>query len=425
MGNQHELEMYFDRLWPICRSITGEGVRQTLHVLSEIHPIQVHEIPSGTQVLDWTIPREWSIRDAFIEKPDGTRIARFSVNNLHVVNYSMPIDEWVDYDVLKNHVHTVPHMPDAVPYITSYYKESWGFCMAQKEWDSLDRNARYRVYINSTLKEGSLTYGEIVLPGNSDEEVFFSTYVCHPSMANNELSGPLVAIFLARLLSQLPERRFTYRFVFIPETIGAIAYLSKHGSHLKEHVKAGLVVTCAGDKGAFHYKRSRSGSAEIDRIVEHVLAHESTNPVIYDFAPDGSDERQYCSPGFNLPVGSLMRTPYYRYKEYHTSLDNKDFISFEALDGSIRMYARVCELLEWNRRYINQFPFGEPQLGKRGLYPEVLPPGGSREYVDNLLYLLNFSDGTYDLVDIAKRRGVFALNLVPVIRACLEKGVLK
>lgn len=425
MDIRNELEMYFDRLWPICRSITGEGVRETLKILSEVHPIQVHEVPSGTQVLDWVIPKEWNIRDAYIEKEDGTRIAQFSVNNLHVVNYSAPINKWVDYDELRRHVHTIPSMPEAIPYITSYYKERWGFCLSHIEWEKLDTQERFRVFIDSEFKQGSLTYGEIIVPGSSSNEVFFSTYVCHPSMANNELSGPLATVFLARAIAQLPQRKYTYRFIFIPETIGAVAYLAKHGEYLKKNLHAGLVVTCVGDNGAFHYKRSRIGTSQIDRVAEHYLAHNAVQPVIYDFAPDGSDERQYCSPGFNLPVGSLMRTPYYRYKEYHTSLDDKSIMSFDAMSKTVAAFAEVCELLEWNDCYINQFPFGEPQLGKRGLYPDVLAPGDTRAYVDNLLYLLNFSDGQHDLIEIARKRGVYAKQLIPVLRACLEKGVLK
>jgi len=419
-----EIEKYFDRLWPICRSITGKGVRESLAILQEIIPLTVHEIPSGTTVLDWTVPKEWNINEAYIELKNGQRIADFKENNLHIVSYSTPFKGEISYEELKAKVHTIPDMPKAIPYITTYYKERWGFCMSQEQWDALDPNDTFKIHIDTTLEPGSMSYGELVLPGETDEEIFFSTYICHPSMANNELSGPLVTAFLYRQLAQLPKRRYTYRFIFIPETIGAIAYLDKHGAHLQRKMKAGYVVTCVGDPGKFHYKRSRRGNSEADRAAEHFLQHCGSEFHAKDFVPDGSDERQYCSPGFNLPVGSLMRTSYYLYKEYHTSFDNKDFISFEAMRGTVEAYVQVCRILELNRRYKNLFPYGEPQLGKRGLYPDFVAPGGRRDYLDNLLFLLNFSDGENDLLDIARKRGRSALEFEDIIRRCREAGIL-
>lgn len=418
------LEAYFDRLWPICRSITGNGVRDSLRILQELMPLHIHEVPTGTKVLDWTVPNEWNIRAAYIERQDGTRIADFSENNLHIVNYSTPFQGEVSYEELRNHVHTIPHMPKAVPYITSYYKERWGFCMSQETWDSLSPDERFRVVVDSELKPGSLTYADMVLPGETSDEIFFSTYICHPSMANNELSGPLAAAALYQKLAAMPRRRYTYRFVFVPETIGAICYLQQYGDHLKEAMKAGFVLTCCGDDGAFHYKRSRALNTLVNKVTEHHLRFKHTDAVVQPFRPDGSDERQYCSPGFNLPVGSLMRTPYYQYAQYHTSDDNKSFISFEALIGTAEAYFELCQLLEWNLCYTNLFPYGEPQLGKRGLYPEVLGPGDRRDYVDSLLFLLNYSDGAHDLLDIAELRGVHASQLIPIVQKCLEAHVL-
>lgn len=419
-----EIELYFDRLWPICRSITGNGVRESLAILQELVPLTIHEIPSGTSVLDWTVPKEWNIRDAYIELGSGKRIAQFKKNNLHIVSYSTPFDGKVTYEELKARVHTIPDMPNAIPYITTYYKERWGFCMSQEEWDSLDPNDSFHVHIDTTLEPGSMSYGEVVLKGETEEEIFFSTYICHPSMANNELSGPLVTAFLYKQLAQLKKRRYTYRFIFIPETIGAIAYLAQHGEHLRTKMKAGYVVTCVGDEGKFHYKRSRRGNSEADRAAEHFLKHCGGDFHAKDFVPDGSDERQYCSPGFNLPVGSLMRTSYYLYKEYHTSFDNKNFISFEAMKGTVEAYVEICRILELNRKYKNLFPYGEPQLGKRNLYPDFVAPGGRRDYLDNLLFLLNFSDGEQDLLDIATRRGRSALEFEDIIGRCIEAGIL-
>jgi len=422
---QKELERYFDRLWPICRSLTGNGVRESLDILSEIVPMQIHEIPTGTQVLDWTIPNEWNIDEAYILTPDGKRIADMQVNNLHIVSYSTPVESKFTWEELAPHLHTLPSMPDAIPYITSYYKENWGFCISHSEWQSLPREGTYQVVIKSTLQAGHLTYGEAILPGETTEEVLFSTYICHPSMANNELSGPLVQAFLYHELAKLMHRKYTYRFLFIPETIGAIACLAQHGETWKNNLKAGFVLTCVGNEAHFQYKRSRRGNAITDRITEHILHHFAPNAVIQNFAPDGSDERQYCSPGFNLPVGSLMRTPYYQYPYYHTSLDNKEFVRFSAMEGTVLMYRKIVEALELEGYYVNTQPYGEPQLGKRKLYPDTISTEFKRDYLDTLLYLLNFSDGEHSLLDIAIKRGKPIFDFAEPLRKCMECGLIK
>jgi aminopeptidase-like protein len=419
-----KLEQYFDRLWPICRSITGNGLRQSFDILEEIIPLVKHEVPSGTQVFDWTIPKEWNIENAYIVCPDGKRIARFTDHNLHVVNYSIPVNKKLNWEELQPHLHHIPEMPDAIPYITSYYKENWGFCITHNEWKSLPREGEYHVVIESSLKPGHLTWAECVLPGETDEEVLFSTYLCHPSMANNELSGPLAQAFLYELLAAMPKRRYTYRFLFAPETIGVIAFLAERGEHLKKNLRAGYVLTCCGDGGALTYKRSKHRFSEADRAAEHVLKHHYPNHSVLEFAVGGSDERQYCSPGFNLPVGSLMRTPYQRYREYHTSLDNKSFISFPSLAETIEAYYHICCVLENNRKYVNRIAHCEPQLGKRGLYPSSVDPLFNREETHRLLHFLSFADGTKDLLDIAEWRKESALLYDDIVQKCTAANLI-
>ncbi|HEU4717745.1 MAG TPA: DUF4910 domain-containing protein [Bacteroidia bacterium] len=421
---RHLMESYFDRLWPICRSITGNGLRESLKILSEIVPLQLTEVPTGTEVFDWTIPKEWNITDAYIITPDGKKICDFKVNNLHVVNYSIPVEKEMTFDELDRHLFSIPQMPSAIPYVTSYYKETWGFCLAHSEREKLPANGLYKVKIASSLENGSLTYGEHVLEGKTKEEILFSTYVCHPSMANNELSGPLVAAFLYTKLAALPERRFTYRFVFAPETIGVIAFLQKNGAALKKNLRAGYVITCAGDAGAFTYKRSKDPLSAADHVAEHVLKHSGKKFTAIDFAIGGSDERQYCSPGFNFPVGSLMRTMYQRYPEYHTSLDNKSFISFAAMEETVEMYLRFAKLHEMNRKYTNTVPFCEPQLGKRGLYPDVGAQKNRAEELSRRLHLLSWADGNNDLVAIAEKNGTCALDYENTIRELAAAGLL-
>jgi aminopeptidase-like protein len=419
-----DLESYFDRLWPICRSITGNGLRQSLEILSEIIPLDKQEIPSGTNVFDWTVPKEWNINDAYIICPDGKKIAQFTSNNLHVVNYSVPIHQKMSWDDLQPHLHHIPEMPDAIPYMTTYYKENWGFCITHKEWEKLPREGEFEVYIDSKLEPGSMTFAECVLPGETDREILFSTYLCHPSMANNELSGPLAQAFLYRKLASLSKRKYTYRFLFAPETIGVIAFLSQRGELLKQKLDAGYVLTCCGDAGAFTYKRSKHRHSLADRAAEHVLKYHGNQHSVIEFSVGGSDERQYCSPGFNLPVGSLMRTPYQRYKEYHTSLDDKSFISFEALAGTVEMYFNICTVIESNQCYVNTISHCEPQLGKRGLYPSRVDPLFNREETHRLLHFLSFADGQRDLISIAEWRNESALSYATIIENCRNAALI-
>jgi aminopeptidase-like protein len=421
---KQELESYFDRLWPICRSITGDGVRETLRIISEIIPLNIHEVPSGTKVFDWEVPKEWYINDAYILTPEGKKIANFKINNLHILNYSIGINKNINYSELKDHLFTIESMPEAIPYVTSYYKEKWGFCISHNEFLSLPKEGEYHVVIDAGHKEGSLTYADLILPGDSEEEIMFSTYVCHPSMANNELSGPLTLAFLYREILKLKSRKYTYRFIFIPETIGAISYLAENGRHMKEKTAAGFVLTCCGDNGEFHYKKSRRGNSLPDRAVTHYFDKVIKHGQIRPFKTDGSDERQYCSPGFNLPVGSLMRTPYYEYAQYHTSFDNKSFISFEALEGTVQAYLSVIELLELNDTFVNTLMYCEPQLGRRGLYPTSLTHGTSRDFIDRLLHLVNYCDGEYDLIEIANLFDTSIFTFKEALDACLKEGLL-
>lgn len=396
------IEQYFDRLWPICRSITGDGLRKSLHILSELIPLKLCEVPTGTKVFDWEVPREWNINDAYIICPDGRKIADFKENNLHIVNYSIPIDTYIEFDELSQHLYYIDNQPDAIPYRTSYYRDNWGFCLTKKEYNSLPKEGVYKVYIDSSLKRGSLTYGELILKGETNEEILFSTYMCHPSLANNELSGPLVLAFLYQRIAKKNRRKYTYRFVVTPETIGSITYLSRNGRYLKSHIKAGYIITCVGDSGNFTYKCSRSGNSYADQVAKHVLKHNGIDYQIVDFSPIGSDERQYCSPGFNLPVGSLMRTMYGKYPEYHTSLDNKEFISFIALQETVNVYESIVDTIESDEVFSTLVPNCEPHLGKRNLYPATTN-GCMQDDLKSLLWVLNFADGDHSLLDIAEK----------------------
>ena len=417
---EKKLEHYFDRLFPICRSITGNGVRESLKIISEIIPLQIHEIPSGTPVFDWIVPKEWNIQDAYILTPDGRKIADFKKHNLHIVNYSIPIHKKISFDELNKHLHTLPNKPKAIPYVTSYYKETWGFCISYEEFLTLPQTGKYEVVINSTLTNGTLTYADCILPGERSDEILISTYICHPSMANNELSGPLTSMFLYQKLAALSKRKYTYRFVFIPETIGALVYLKEHGKHLKKHCKAGYVITCVGDRGIFHYKQSKYGNTLADKAAQHTLKYSGKPYCIRSFYPGGSDERQYCAPAFNLPIGSLMRTPYREYPEYHTSLDNKEWISFKALAESIELYFQIMQTLENNDIYINQKPYGEPQLSKRNLYTDQL----SRAEIMQIMYILQYSDGQNDLIDIAERINIPSTELYGLVQLLQKHHLL-
>lgn len=406
--------------YPICRSITGDCVRRTLRMIQERIPLEIREVPTGTQVFDWTVPKEWNIRDAWIKDPSGNKVVDFQDCNLHVLNYSVPIHEKLPLAELKKHLFTLPDKPDLIPYRTSYYKEAWGFCLSHRTLESLPEGD-YEVLIDSTLADGSLTYGECLLPGDSEREVLLSTHVCHPSLCNDNLSGIAVMTELARELQSRPRRRYSYRFLFIPGTIGSITWLALN----EVKVDHGLVAANLGDPGKFHYKKSRGGNAEIDRAVLSVLRSSGEPFGVEDFVPFGYDERQYCSPGFNLAVGSLTRTPYGRYPEYHTSADNLDFVKPEALEGSLRTYLAVIDVLEGNRRYRNLNPKCEPQLGRRGLYRTIGGDESGRARELALLWVLNLSDGENDLLDVAERSRMSFAAIREAADALLEAGLLE
>jgi aminopeptidase-like protein len=390
-------------LFPICRSITGNGVRQTFEVLKRYIPLQVHEVPSGTTVLDWSVPREWNIRDAYIASDDGTRIVDFAANNLHIVQYSRPIDTTMSLAELRPHIHTLPGQPDWIPYRTSYYVEDWGFCLTHRTLSNL-ADGSYHVVIDSDLIPGHLTYGEFLIPGEIPETVLVSCHVCHPSLANDNLSGIAVATILASYL-QTRQLRYSYRFLFIPGTIGSLTWLA-HNEDKVASIDYGLVLSCLGDSGGMTYKQTRRGNAAIDRIVAHVLTHDGVSYRIAPFVPYGYDERQYCSPGFNLPVGCLMRTPNGEYPEYHSSADNLSLLRPSSLAHSLAVLQHVVAVIEGDVFYRSRNPKGEPQLGRRGLYAKM---GGQREANSDqlaLLWVLNLADGRHSLLDIAERAGI-------------------
>jgi len=395
-----EMHAAVRELYPICRSITGEGLRRSLHMLQRIAPLELHEVPTGTPVFDWQVPREWTLRRARLIGPDGEVVVDTERLNLHVLNYSAPFSGRVPLEELENHLHSLPEQPSLVPYRTSYYREDWGFCLSHELRASL-RPGEYDVVIDTSLTEGSLTYGELVLPGETSDEILISTHCCHPSLANDNLSGMVLAATLARLLRGT-SLYYTYRFLFVPGTIGAIAWLALNEERARR-IRHGLVVACVGDAGQLTYKRSRRGNAEIDRAVAHVLAHSGQDYEIRDFTPYGYDERQYCSPGFDLAVGSLTRTPHGEYPEYHTSGDNPDLVLPGCIVDSLQRYLEAFEVLEANLVYVNLSPKCEPQLGKRGLYGAV---GGDSHVVASqmaMLWVLNLSDGSRSLLDIAER----------------------
>ena len=391
------------RIYPICRSITGEGVRQTLRCLRELVDIELHEVPSGTQVLDWTVPREWSLRDAYIADAAGRRIVDLARSNLHVMSYSTAVDAVMPLAMLKEHVFTLPDQPDLVPYRTSYYAERWAFCMSHRQLAALP-DGLYRVVIDAALAPGSLTYGEYVVNGSSDEEVLLSTHICHPSLANDNCSGLALLAHLAQHLGGI-RTRYTYRFLFVPGTIGAITWLARNEDRVGR-IKHGLVISCVGDGDGPVYKRSRRGNAAIDRVMAHLLGHAGPAARMIDFSPYGYDERQYCSPGFNLPVGMFQRGQYGVFPEYHTSADNLDFIRPEYLAESFKLIAEAITILENDRLLLNVLPKGEPQLGRRGLYDAI---GGGKDAPQMrmaFLWLLNLADGQHTLLDMAERSGI-------------------
>jgi aminopeptidase-like protein len=415
-----ELYRFAAELFPICRSITGHGIRQTLARIHQRIPLQISEIPTGTDVYDWTVPKEWNIRDAYIKDASGRRVVDFQRSNLHVVNYSTPVSATMPLSELKQHLFTLPEHPDWIPYRTSYYKETWGFCLAHNQMLAL-ADGDYEVCIDSTLTDGHLTYAECYVPGRSTDEVLISTHACHPSLANDNLSGLTVATALAEFLSGR-DPRYSYRFLFLPGTIGAITWLARNRANVGR-IRHGFVLTGIGDAGGFHYKKSRRGDAEIDQAAAHVLRHHPESSEIVEFSPYGYDERQYCSPGFDLPVGCLMRSVWGTFPEYHTSADNLDFIRPTQLSASFRVCAAILDVLESNRRYQNLNPFCEPQLGKRNLYRSSGGEAIGTE-INARLWVLNLSDGEHSLLDIAERSGLPFSTICDAAKLLHESGLL-
>ena len=423
----NELEELFDKLWPICRSITGDGISKSLDIISDHVPLKIKETKSGTKVNDWVIPKEWNINDAYIKDEFGNIIVNFKDNNLHIMSYSKPIDQWLSLDELKKKLYTLPHLPEAIPYVTSYYNEDWGFCISHNQFLKL-KDCRYHVVIKSTLENGVLKYGECYLPSTigSKKEILLSTYICHPSMANNELSGPLVWIFLYSMISNLKVRKYNYRFYIGPETIGAITFLNQNKDKLLKNCIGGFVINCCGDKGDFTFKKSKHGNSITDKCAINVLEHNTEKFSILDFFPEGSDERQYSSPGYNLSIGLIMRSMYGTYKEYHTSLDNKNFISFESLLETIQIYFKTIKSIEADCKYKNLVPYGEPNLGKRGLYQLVNDDIKKiKKERSQMMWLLNLSDGNNSLSDIALKSNTSILDLNEIALKLIERKLLK
>lgn len=416
-----DLHDFAASLYPICRSITGSGIRRTLAMIQDRIPLRIHEVPTGTPVFDWNVPKEWNVRDAYIKSADGRRVVDFQQSNLHVVNYSIPVHATLPLSEIRPHLFTIPDHPDWIPYRTSYYTEDWGFCLSHNKLAEL-KDAEYEVCIDSTLEDGHLTYGECCVAGRSSDEVLISCHACHPSLANDNLSGLAVATFLAESLSGR-DLRYSYRFLFIPGTIGAITWLAKN-RELSERIQHGLVLTCIGDAGGFHYKKSRRANADIDRAVGCSLRDCGESSEVLDFSPYGYDERQYCSPGFNLPVGCLMRSVWGTFPEYHTSADNLNFIQPEQLARSLRLCTSIFDVLESNRFYRNQNPYCEPQLGKRNLYRST---GGDSIGIEihARLWVLNLSDGEHSLLDIAERSGLPFTAIHSAAMLLRENGLLE
>lgn len=412
-----------ERIYPICRSITGEGVRETLNILSEYtKEMKIYNVPSGTQVFDWTVPKEWKIREAYIEDGIGNRVIDFKNHNLHVMGYSLPVDKWVSKEELLSYIYTQPDQPEVIPYVTSYYKKRFGFCMSQNQKEALP-DGRYHMVIDSELIEGNLTYGEIIIPGENKDEILLSTYICHPSMGNNECSGPALAVTLAEYLWKKEKRRYTYRIIFIPETIGSITYLSQHLDWMKEHVKAGFVLSCVGDNRDYSIVESLYGNTIADRVLKNVLKSKTGGGFsTYSFLDRGSDERQYNAPGVDLPVVAFCRSKYGEYPEYHTSADDLSVISAEGFEGAYDVMIQVIEALEFNDKY-KVSVLCEPQLGKRGLYPTISQNGNYNE-IRAMSDLIAYADGANDLFDISDRIGVPVKKMIPIVKKLKENGLL-
>ena len=417
-----DMHQWATDLFPICRSLTGDGVRSTLDYLQRLLPaLNVYEVSSGTRAFDWEVPREWVIRDAYIADVEGNRLVDFNTNNLHLVGYSTSVDAVFSRAELDEHLYSLPELPHAIPYVTSYYRETWGFCLTHDQRVNLG-DGPFRVLIDSEHKIGSLTYGELVIPGDSSDEILLSTYVCHPSMANNELSGPVVTTALARWILGLENRHYTYRIVMVPETIGSVVYLSLHLRHLQEHLKAGWVLTCIGDDRAYSYLPSPSGATFADRVSKKVMSKSNHRFDEYSFLDRGSDERQYCSPGVDLPVVSLMRSKYGTYPEYHTSLDDLSLVTPSGLQGGLDMMKAVIDELESSPRWRSTV-LGEPQMGKRGLYPTTSTSTSAHEVYD-MMNVLAFCDGTHDTEELASICSITVSKAEEIVNKLFTAGVL-
>lgn len=411
-----EMMALIEELYPICRSITGDGVRETLEMVGRTVPLELHEIPSGTEVFDWTVPREWNIRDAFVANSQGERVIDFRESNLHVVSYSTPVRRKMSLEELRPYLHTLPDHPDLIPYKTTYYEETWGFCLRHRDYEALE-DGEYEVVIDSTLEDGSLTYGEVYLPGDQQAEILLTTHVCHPSLCNDNLSGIAVLTALAEALLEA-ERRYSYRLLFIPGTIGAITWLARNRGSTSR-IEHGLVISGVGDPGAVTYKKSRRGNAIVDHAMRQVLRERADDHQILDFSPYGYDERQFCSPGFDLPVGRFSRSEYGTYTEYHTSGDDLNFVNASSLVDSLTKLAEVLLILENNATFESTNPWGEPQLGKRGLYDDLDAKARLA-----LLWVLNLSDGEHSLLDITERAQLTFRDVLSASETLVGVGLL-
>lgn len=411
-----------ESMYPICRSITGEGVRQTLSLLEDMLPLERHEVPTGTKVFDWTVPKEWSVRSAWIKNSQGDVIVDFADHNLHLLNYSTPIHQTMSLEALGPHLFSLPDQPDLIPYKTSYYAENWGFCLPHRQRQALPEDD-YEVFIDSSLADGNLSYGELLIPGESETEILFVAHICHPSLANDNLSGISVIAHLAAALQQR-KNRYSYRFLWIPATIGTITWLARNSTQIHK-IKCGLVAALLGDRGDFTYKKTRRGATELDLLVPYALESCGLPVKTIEFSPYGYDERQFCSPGFDLEVGSLTRSVFGSFPEYHTSADNLDFVQPDNLAGSLEVYAKVIELLESSQYYQSLSPYGEPQLGKRGLYAAI---GGLRNDIDHtvaMLWILNSADSHQSLYTISQKSGIPYADLVEVAQTLLEHDLIQ
>mgnify|MGYP001474998007 CR=1 FL=1 len=410
-------------LWPIDRSITGEGLRKTLqHIKNYLPNLELKSVPSGANVFDWIIPKEWAVNEAYIITPTGEKICDFSKNNLHLLGYSVPFKGKMSFEKLKKHLYTLPDQPNAIPYVTSYYEARWGFCLTQEQFDKLEEGT-YFIYVDTKLFDGFLDFAELLIKGKSDKEIFLSTYVCHPSMANNELSGPTVLTFLAKWISDLENPDYSYRIVFIPETIGSIAYLSLYHKEMKNNIFAGFNISCVGDNRSYSYLPSRNGDTISDRVAKHVLAWTDSNYKSYSWLDRGSDERQYCAPGIDLPIASIMRTMFGEYSEYHTSLDDlKNVVTPEGLDGGYWAIRRAIEALEKNKKYKLTI-LCEPQMGKRGLYP-TLSTKVINEELNLMMNFISLCDGEKSLLEIAEILEVPIWNLYDLVQKLIKEDII-